>query len=359
MDKKIKIAVIGCGGISNCHLGGYSRNPNVEIYALCDINRARAEEKAKKYGVPEERVFGDKDKMLAALPEIDAVSVCTWNNAHAECTIAALNAGKDVLCEKPMAMNAAEAAAMKAAADKSGRLLMIGFVRRHGNDAALVKDFIDNGWFGDIYYAKAQYLRRNGNPGGWFGDKSRSGGGPLIDLGVHVIDLVRYLVGNPKPVSAYGATYRKLGNRPDVKGSMAYLSADAKAKDQEICDVEDLASALVRFDNGMTLSVEASFSLNLKSDTGNIEIYGDKAGAKMDPELHLFTNLNGYMANVDFAQKTSLSFDGLFDKEINHYVDCLLGKAKCIAPAEDGVTLMKILDAIYKSAATGHESVID
>ena len=115
MNSKLKIAVIGCGGISNCHLGGYSRNPNVEIYAMCDINRARAEEKAAKYGVPPERGFDDKDKMFAALPEIDAVSVCTWNNAHAECTIAALNAGKHVLCEKPMAMNATEAAAMKAA----------------------------------------------------------------------------------------------------------------------------------------------------------------------------------------------------------------------------------------------------
>ena len=358
MANKLKIAVIGCGGISNCHLGGYSRNPNVEIYALCDINRARAEEKAAKYGVPPERVFDDKDKMLAALPEIDAVSVCTWNNAHAECTIAALNAGKHVLCEKPMAMNAAEAAAMKAAAEKSGKLLMIGFVRRHGNDAAVVRDFVDAGYFGDIYYAKAQYLRRNGNPGGWFGDKSRSGGGPLIDLGVHVIDLVRYLVGNPKPVSAYGATFHKLGNRPDVKGSMAYLSADAKDKNQEICDVEDLASALIRFDNGFVLSVEASFSLNIKSGVGNIELFGDKAGAKMDPELHLYTNLNGYMANIDFADSTSLSFDGLFDKEINHYVDCLLGKAQCIAPAEDGVTLMKILDAIYASAASGHEIII-
>lgn len=359
MSSKIKVAVIGCGGISGCHLGGYSRNKDVEIYALCDINKERAEGRAKEYGVPLERVFTDKCEMFKALPEIDAVSVCTWNNAHAECTIAALEAGKHVLCEKPMAMNAEEAKAMKAAAEKAGKLLMIGFVRRHGNDARVVKDFIDNGYFGDIYYAKAQYLRRNGNPGGWFGDKSRSGGGPLIDLGVHVIDLVRYLVGRPKPVSAYGATFHKLGNRPDVKGARGYSAADAGDKAKEICDVEDLASALIRFDNGMTLSVEASFSLNTKSDIGNIELYGDKAGAKMDPELHLYTNINGYMANVDFASSTALSFSGLFDNEINHYVDCVLGRAESMAPAEDGVILMKILDAIYKSAATGHEVVIE
>ena len=355
MNKKLKIAVIGCGGISNCHLEGYAHNPNVEIYALCDINRPRAEEKAKKYNVPLERVYEDKDKMLKELPEIDACSVCTWNSAHAPCTIAALNAGKDVLCEKPMAMNAKEALKMKAAADKAGKLLMIGFVRRHGNDAKVVRDFIDAGQFGDIYYTKAQYLRRNGNPGGWFGDKSRSGGGPLIDLGVHVIDLVRYLDGCPMPVSVYGATFHKLGNRPDVKGTKGYSSADAKGADKDICDVEDLATAMIRFDNGMVLSVEASFSLNLKSDVGRIEIYGDKAGALMDPELTIFKNDNGYMVNETFADGTALSFNGLFQNEIDHYVDCLLGKAKCIAPAVDGVILMKVLDAIYKSADTGHE----
>lgn len=357
MEKKLKIAVIGCGSISNCHLGGYANNKNCEIYALCDINRERAEEKAKKYNVPLERVFTDKDEMLKALPEIDACSVCTWNSAHAECTIAALKAGKDVLCEKPMAMNSREAKAMKAAADKAGRLLMIGFVRRHGNDAKIVKDFIDNDYFGDLYYAKAQYLRRHGCPGGWFGDKSRSGGGPLIDLGVHVIDLVRYLAGRPKPVSVYGAAFNKLGNRPDVKAKVGYCSSDADGK-KDIYDVEDFATAMIRFDNGLVLSVEASFSLNLKSDIGNIELYGSKAGAKMDPELHLFTNVNGYMANVDFASGTSLSFDGLFQNEIDNFIDTLLGKAECLAPAEDGITLMKILDAIYKSAATGHEVLI-
>ena len=354
-DKKLKIAVIGTGGISNCHLAGYKNNPNTEIYALCDINRARAEQKAKAYGVPDERVFEDKDEMLAKLPEIDAVSVCTWNSQHAPCTIAALKAGKDVLCEKPMAMNAKEAKAMKAAADKAGKLLMIGFVRRHGNDAKIVKDFADTGYFGDLYYTKATYLRRNGNPGGWFGDKSRSGGGPLIDLGVHVIDLVRYLIGLPKPVSVFGATFHKLGNRPDVKGTKAYLASDASSADKDICDVEDLASAMIRFDNGAVLSVEASFSLNLKGDVGNIELFGDKAGAKLSPELTLYTNVNGYMVDIGFHDSTALSFGDLFQNEINHFVDCVLGKAKCIAPAEDGVILMKILDAIYKSAATGHE----
>ncbi len=354
---QLKMAIIGTGGISNEHIRGYINNPNTELYAFCDINPERLNKMAQEYGVPAERCFTDKDEMLAALPEIDAVSVCTWNSAHAECTIAALNAGKHVICEKPMAMNSKEAEEMLEAAKRNNKLLMIGFVRRHGNDCKVVKDYIDTGFFGDLYYAKATYLRRNGNPGGWFGDKSRSGGGPLIDLGVHVIDLVRYLFGNPKPVSVYGVTFQKLFNRPNVIGGKAWQATSVGSAD--ICDVEDLASALIRFDNGAVLSVEAAFSLNIKKDEGNIELFGTKAGAKLDPQVEIFSELNDRMVNIGFAQNTALSFDGLFQNEINHYVDCILGKAECIAPAQDGVEMMKILDAVYESARTGHEVVLN
>jgi len=357
LSKKLKIAVIGTGSISREHLDAYKENPNVEIYALCDINKERVEKRAAEYNVPLERTFTDKDEMFKALPEIDAVSVCTWNSAHAECSIAALNAGKHVLCEKPMAMNEEEAKEMKAAADKAGKLLMIGFVRRHGNDCALLKDYIDKGYLGEIYYAKAQYLRRNGNPGGWFGDKSRSGGGPLIDLGVHVIDLVRYLMGNPKPISVYGATFQKLFNRPHIKGKKGYTSAEAGNND--ICDVEDLATALIRFDNGAVVSLETSYSLNLKEGKGDIELFGTKGGAIIKPQVELYTELNDYMVNIEFPHDTAFSFKGLFANEINHFVDCILNGTPCLAPAQDGVDIMRILDSVYKSAELGHEVVLD
>ena len=354
MDQ-IRIGVIGTGSIAREHLKAYKKNPHVEIYALCDLNADLVAQCAEEFGVPAERTFTNCEEMLK-LPEIDAVSICTWNAAHAPCAIAALNAGKHVLCEKPMAMNAEEAKAMKEAAERNGKLLMIGFVRRFGNDCDILMDLISNDQFGEIYYAKATYLRRNGNPGGWFGDKARSGGGPLIDLGVHVIDLSRYLLGRPKPVSVYGATFRKLGNRPDIKGGKAYLSA--RANDTTVCDVEDLATALIRFDNGAVVSVEASFSLNLKKDVGSIELFGTKAGAKIDPELEMYSEMNGYMTNVTLTNPTALSFDGLFAREIDHYVDCVRLGLPCRSPAEDGITLMKILDAIYESAATGHEVII-
>lgn len=349
----IKVGVIGTGGISGVHLGGYSRNPNVEIYALCDINEKNLAKRAEEYKVS--RTFTDYREMLA-LKELDAVSVCTWNSAHAECAVAALRAGKHVLCEKPMALNTAQAQEMEKAAKENGKLLMIGFVRRFGNDCAVLKDFIDSGSFGEIYYAKAQYLRRKGCPGGWFGDKSRSGGGPLIDLGVHVIDLCRYLMGGPQPVSVYGATFNKLGDRRHIKDARGY-SSTVVSKD-DIFDVEDMATALIRFDNGAVLSVEASFSLNIEKDVGNIELFGTKAGCKLDPELTIFTDMNDYLANVKLAQSTALSFDGLFDNEINHFVECIETGKPCRNPAQDGVTLMKILDGIYESARTGHEVLL-
>lgn len=352
MDKKIKVGIIGVGSISELHINGYLANPNVELYAFCDINETLLKEKAEKYNIS--RTFTNAEEMVK-LPELDAVSVCTWNSAHAPCTVTALNAGKHVLCEKPMSVSAEDAKKMKEAADKAGKLLMIGFVRRFGNDCAVLQDFIKKDYFGEIYYAKAQYIRRNGNPGGWFGDKSRSGGGPLIDLGVHVIDLVRFLVGNPKPVSVYGVTYQKLLNRPNIKAEKAYTSSGKS--DSDICDVEDLAAAMIRFDNGCVLSIETSFSLN-SEPAGKIELFGTKAGAKIDPEVTFYSEVNDYLANVTLDNSTSLSFDGLFENEINHFVDCIINNKPCRAPADDGIELMKILDAVYESAKTGHEVII-
>ncbi len=354
---KIKVGIIGVGSIAQVHIRGYLQNPNVELYAFCDINEERLKANGERYGIT--RLFTDKDEMLAELPELDAVSVCTWNSQHAPCTIAALKAGKNVLCEKPMALNAKEALEMQSAARESGKLLMVGFVRRYGNDCRIIKDFIDNGYFGDMYYSKATYLRRNGWPGGWFGDKSRSGGGPLIDLGVHIIDLTRYLMGNRKPVSVYGAAFHKLANRPEIKDKNITSHKAVTDGQPPIFDVEDSAAAMIRYDNGAVTSVETAFSLNIEKDESVIQLFGTKAGARLDPDLTIYSTTNGYMSNIKLDTPTALSFEGLFNNEIDHFVDCLLGKSECRSPAEDGVTLMKILDAIYLSAETGHEVKID
>ena len=311
-----------------------------------------ASEKGEKHGIT--RLYTDEAEMLRALPELDAVSVCTWNSAHAPCTIMALEAGKHVLCEKPMATSAKEAETMLAAAKKAGKKLMIGFVRRFGNDTEITRDFINAGSLGEIYYAKATYLRRHGNPGGWFGDKSRSAGGPLIDLGVHVMDLTRYLMGNPTPVSVYGATFHKLGNRPGVKKPKSnYRSSTVTS--EEICDVEDAVVALVRYDNGAVLNIEASFALNVKEPSGKVDLFGTRGGVTLKPEFELYTDMNGYLANVSLNYPSALSFEGLFQNEINYFVDALVNDVDTYPIAEDGIVIMKMIDAIYESSKIGGE----
>lgn len=347
---RTRVGVIGVGSISKSHLDAYRDHPDVEIVALSDVDESLLHERGATYGV--KALYTDHRQMLAEA-SLDAVSVCTWNSQHAPCTIDALGAGVHVLCEKPMATNAADALRMQQAAEKSDKLLMIGFVRRFGNDCDILREFIDSDTFGEIYHAKAVYLRRKGNPGSWFGDKARAGGGPLIDLGVHVIDMTRYLMGNPKPVSVYGATFQKLFDRRGVRGKPSYVAARATSAD--VCDVEDFATAMIRYDNGAVVHVDASFSLNIKEDIGRIELYGTKAGAVLSPELEIFTELGGHMVNIDLETPTALSFQGLFDNEIRHFIKCVRNGEPCRNPAEDGVTIMRILDAIYESAKTGHE----
>jgi len=351
--KKIKVGIIGTGGISSVHIPGYKALDNVELYAACDIDEEKVKKVAEKHNI--KHVFTDYNEMLK-LEELDAVSVCTWNSVHAPASIAALKAGKHVLCEKPMAMNTKEAEEMLKVSKETGKLLMIGFVRRFGNDCRILKDFIDNGMMGDIYYSKATYLRRAGYPGGWFGDKKRSGGGPLIDLGVHVIDLVRYLMGGPKPVAVTGVTFNKLGPRSNIKANKGYTSTERNSTN--IFDVEDLAVAIIKFDNGAALTVETSFSLNIKSSVANIELFGTKAGAKLDPKLEFYSEQNNYLVDVIPAHDTALSFEGLFEGEIAHFIDCIANGTKCISPAEDGVELMRIIDGIYESARTGREVIL-
>ena len=333
---------------------GYLAIPDrVEMTAVCDIDEEKVKAYAAKFNVP--RWYTDYNEMLAK-EDLDAVSVTTWNAAHKGAAIAALNAGVNVICEKPMAMNAEEAEEMKAVAEKNGKVLQIGFVRRYGADAAMIKKFLDGGTLGDLYYAKATYLRRSGCPGGWFGDKSYSGGGPLIDLGVHVMDLVRYLAGCPKPISAYGVTYNNLG--PDrasgAKSNLGYESKQAKNKYQ--FNVEDFTSAMIRFDNGLVLTVEASFNLNIKEDTEGIQLFGTKGGTKIGDTTDFYTDMNGEFVNIAPAGGgAQFQFTQSFNAEIAHFIDCVQNGVPCRAPAEDGVILMKMIDAIYKSAETGHE----
>ncbi|MDD4772650.1 MAG: Gfo/Idh/MocA family oxidoreductase [Eubacteriales bacterium] len=349
---KIKVGIIGTGGISHFHMNGYNAVPDMcEVTAVCDIDKEKVTAYAEKYGV--KRVYTDYNEMMAN-EALDAVSVTTWNSAHCGAAVAALNGGANVICEKPMAMNAAEAKLMEQAAIRNGKLLQIGFVRRFGTDAEAAKDFIDSGAAGDIYFANVSYLRRNGCPGGWFGDKFYSGGGPLIDLGVHVMDLARYLAGCPSPVAAYGVTFDNIGNAAQG-GDKAWT---AETTGGFARNVEDFATGFIRFDNGFVMHVAASFNLNIKHDTGDVEIFGSKAGIKLgNPSAYFKSDGTDGLIDDEKYSKAS-GFNDIFTYEIAHFIDCVANNTPCCAPARDGVVLMQMIDAIYESAATGREVII-
>ncbi len=350
---KVKIALIGAGNIANAHLAAYKACEDAEIYAICDINPDRLSETADKFGI--ERRYPDVDSMLKACPELDAADVCVWNVSHADCAIKALNAGLHVLCEKPMAYSTEEAIKMKEAAEKNNKLLMIGFVLRFSNDARIAKDFIDKGYLGDIYYCKAQYVRRHGNPGGWFANKELSGGGPVIDLGVHVLDLTRYLMGNPKPVSVFASTYDNIGKRDYLKTTVGWAPKDAKPDDP--CTVEDFGTALIKYDNGATTLLEAAYSFN-GEEIAKRQLFGTKAGLDLSNGVKLYSECNDFLADIDIKTENLKDDRDLFEEEMKHFVDCIKYGTECRAKAEDGIEVMKILDAIYESARTGHEVIL-
>lgn len=350
---KLKIAIIGTGNISNAHLNAYEKLENAEVVSACDVNEDRVMNVCKKRSIPSHYT---SHKEMLKLEKPDAVSICTWNNSHSDIAIDCLNAGVNVLCEKPLALNYSQALAMKEAADKSNAFLMVGFVRRFDKRAIILKDLIGNGRMGELYYAKTGVIRRCGNPTGWFSDKGRSGGGPLIDLGVHMIDQCRYLMGKPRAVSVYGATFEKLGPRTDVKMLNRYRPMD----DGGFCDVEDLATAMIRFDNGCVLSVEVSFTLHTANEKLYCELFGTKAGAEIAPDFKIAGSMDGY--NIDITpiySEDKNQFQSMFDRQIAHYVDCVENNEESISPIDDGVELMKILDGIYESARTGREVIFD
>ncbi|MBN2984213.1 MULTISPECIES: Gfo/Idh/MocA family protein [Cohnella] len=348
--KTVKVAVIGTGSISDSHLQSYTRNPGAELIAVCDLNAERAKKKAEQFGAA--KSYSDYKELLAD-PDIDAVSICTWNNTHAEIAIAALRAGKHVLVEKPVSTTVEEALRIQEAVRETGKLLMVGYVRRYDPNAQMLRKFVEQGEFGEIYYAKASALRRHGNPGGWFADRSRSGGGPLIDIGVHMIDLCWYMMGKPKPITVSGNTYHKLGNRANVTSLSHYKAADW---DPAFNTVEDLASALIRFENGASLQVDVSFALHAKSNEASVKLYGDKGGFEIDPEIVMVTEKNDTILNiVPQTDHKSFDFAGAFQSEIDHFVECVREGRQPISPIEDGVEMMKILNAVYESSERKEE----
>lgn len=348
--KKVHIGVIGAGSISDFHLRPYRNHPDVVIEAICDNNKARAEQVATANGAT--KAYSDYRELLAD-SAIDAVSICTWNSTHAEISIAALEAGKHVLIEKPLCRTVDEAIRIQEAVRSSGNILQVGFVRRYDPNVQMLRSFVEAGEFGELYYAKASTIRRLGNPGGWFSDVDRSGGGPLIDIGVHVIDLCWYMMGRPRAVSVSGNTYYRLGNRAHIANLSRYQAADYDASKN---NVEDMANALIRFENGASLFVDVSFSLHAQRNESSVKLYGDQGGLEIDPQLVMISEKNNTILNIHpQTDSTTFQVDTAFANEIAHFIECIQSGKEPLSPVEDGVAITKILNAVYTSAQLGKE----
>jgi len=347
--KKIRVGIIGTGDIANiCHIPAYLKlkNRGVEVVALCDVKPAALERTRRQQGL-DLPTWNDYRKMLAEA-EIDVVSVCTPNFMHMPATVAALKAGKHVLCEKPIARNAREAGAMVAAAKKYRRKLMIGQQWRWHDKAQVLRRAIDSGALGDIYYVRGHSLRRRGIPGwGNFIDKEVQGGGPMVDIGVHILDLMLYLMDFPKPVTASGCTYTHFGRKKGVIGLMGQW-------DPKKFTVEDFAAGFVRFANGATLTLEASFAANIADSVFNAWFLGTRGGADL-MDSRLFTEEAGTLWDRQAFGLVEKKGYTQHDREIELFIEAVRKDKPVPVPGEQALITQKIIDGIYASAETGKE----
>ncbi|MBM7566753.1 Gfo/Idh/MocA family protein [Paenibacillus sacheonensis] len=352
MAEKLKIGVIGAGGIFQwAHSAPLKAHPEVEIVAICDIDLEKATAAAAQHGIPQ--AFSDYRDVIA-LPDIDIIDICTPNLFHSEIAVAALEAGKHVFCEKPDAVNPGEVLRMKEASEKSGKVLMVMRNNRFRPASRYLKQWIEQGNLGQAYAGRCGWTRRRGIPGkgGWFTTKELSGGGPLIDLGVHFIDLAMWFMGNPKPVSVTGATYTKFADGPDIAGS-EHSKFGEKAEGEGIFDVEDLAIGFIRFDNGASLQIEFSWASNIEEEENFVELRGTKAGFKFsNGKLGIFGENNGVV--TDLVPRLGKDTGG-HGENLAHFIDVVKGREKPIFTIDQGIDMIKVLSAIYESARTGSE----
>jgi len=338
----LRVGVVGAGGIAAAHLESLSQQVGARAVAIADVNEELARERAERFGIA--AVYADY-RELVANPEVDAVLVCVPNYLHAPVAIAALTAGKHVFCEKPMATSVDEAREMVEAAKAHQRVLMLGQHYRYLGEVRKVKELIAQGALGRIYFAKAGWMRRQGIPGwgSWFTQKERAGGGCLIDIGVHMLDVAWYLMGSPPPDSVLGATFAAFG--PEKRGLGSWGVRDEAGH----FDVEDLASAVVRFKTGSALTVDVSWAAH-HPDRMWLYLLGERGGVSLfDRPLTVYTEEGGQLREW----QPEVSRDDVRPHLLRHFVYCCRTGARPISPGEEGLEVTRMLQAIYESAKSG------
>jgi predicted dehydrogenase len=339
MPEITRVGILGAGWPGLAHAAGYRATPGFRVLAVADLIPSRRRKVMTDFGAARE--YPDAADLLRD-KEIDAVSVCLPNNLHAPTILTALRAGKHVICEFPPTLTAKEARQIDAAAAKSGKVLLYAAQRRFGPHEQAARQAIDKGYAGDIYHARASWMRTRGIPigTGWFTDKSRSGGGALIDLGLHLLDLAWFLLGQPRPLSVYALTQQRFG---------------ALALATKAYDVEDAAFALIKFENGKSLELACSWALNqppsqngtlcrLHGTSGAVEVYTPHGAV-----LYRHFGEKGDSKATPLKGPKTVHHAAL----MRHFRECILGKATPLLNGTQAVTLMQLIDALYKSAETG------
>jgi predicted dehydrogenase len=348
----IRLGIIGAGSNARSHMTA-ARNVGVQVVAVTDVDQKATKRAADEFDIAHAPA---DPKKLVALDEVDAVVVSVPNRFHAEMAILALKAGKDVLLEKPMALNAAECRKVNAAAKKAKRFVQVGFVNRYRGSSATAKRLVDAGRLGDIYHIKANYYRRRGIPGlgGWFTTKALSGGGPLIDLGVHIIDLALFVAGSPKPKRVSGKVYANFGSR-----MKEYLYESMWAGPPRLggtFDVEDSAHALVRLEGGATMEINTTWAGNFPDGAvpSVMGFFGNKGGMTFElggSTVRLATEQDGM--NVDVVPK--FAEVAPFDEQMRRFIASIETRTEPQASGEVGLMVQSILDAIYRSSEEDRE----
>ncbi len=357
MSETLRVGVVGLGFAGQTHLKSYQQIPGVEVVAIAGKEPDLLQKVGDEAGVPHR--YSDWEDLVAR-DDLDAISVGTPTFLHAPVAIAALESGRHVLSEKPLARNSAEAEAMVAASVKADRVLHTAFNHRRRGDVATLKKHIDTGSLGRIYYAKASWFRRSGIPGlgSWFTNKDMSGGGPLIDLGVHVLDMALHLLGEPEVLSVSAATYAELG--PKGRGGSLF---SAKQHVNSAYEVEDIATAFLRLADGGTLLLETSWAgYNGTGDSFGVTLFGSDGGAQIDVRnyaqedtLRIFTDIADTPAEIRPEVRRGEGHLAV----VRSFVETVRSGEWDNQHGEEGLSRTRVIDACYASALAGHEVSLD
>lgn len=363
---KLQIALVGCGGIANQkHMPALSKLSHLcEMVAFCDIIEERAVKAAKEYGTLDAKVYTDYNEMLKD-ESIDVVHVLTPNVVHRPVTVAAFEAGKHVMCEKPMAASSEDARLMIEAWKKSGKMFTIGYQNRFRPEIQMLHRCCENGELGDIYFGKAHAIRRRAVPTwGVFPNKALQGGGPLIDIGTHALDLTLWMMNNYKPVSVSGSVFYKLGNLHGAEEGNMFGPWDP-----DTYEVEDSAFGLIKMENGATIYLEAAWAINMReSREAATSLCGTKAGAEVfsgmsykEDRLIINRGHNGLLTDEEICGAGNVAYfeGGLGEEpglaEARRWLTAILGEGEPLVKPEQAFVVTQILEGIYQSAETGKE----